>query len=296
MTSIGTGPGSRSDRSVEARVDSCARTNPDRSNRVMERLAEETSVRMIGILFLLLALRGPLLAEDDAALVTEYEAIAKGYEQALEEFFKPLQDTKGEAGVQIDWTKHPLKEWLPKALDLAERAKGKDAAVLVLVWILTHSNDRGDAPDGLHESTLKTLLDVHISSPLLERVPQAIHYDCSWTLGRTKAEEALATLVEKSPHAEVRAAALYHAAVMLTEDPALTAADRDRAKAHFERLKTEFGETRWGKLAKGYLFEIEHLQVGQKAPDFEATDVEGATFKLSDFRGKVVVVKFWGFW
>jgi hypothetical protein len=38
------------------------------------------------------------------------------------------------------------------------------------------------------------------------------------------------------------------------------------------------------------------LIVGCRAPDFEATDVDGVRFKLSDYRGKVVVLDFWGFW
>jgi hypothetical protein len=38
------------------------------------------------------------------------------------------------------------------------------------------------------------------------------------------------------------------------------------------------------------------LEVGHRAPDFEAKDIEGVAFKLSDYRGKVVVLDFWGFW
>ena len=45
-----------------------------------------------------------------------------------------------------------------------------------------------------------------------------------------------------------------------------------------------------------HLFEIEHLQVGCTAPDIAGVDVEGAAFKLSDYRGKVVLLDFWGFW
>jgi cytochrome oxidase Cu insertion factor (SCO1/SenC/PrrC family) len=40
----------------------------------------------------------------------------------------------------------------------------------------------------------------------------------------------------------------------------------------------------------------EGREVGDRAPDFEAKDVEGKTFKLSDYRGQVVVLDFWGFW
>ena len=33
-----------------------------------------------------------------------------------------------------------------------------------------------------------------------------------------------------------------------------------------------------------------------KAPDFEVRDLDGKTVKLSDFRGKVVVIDFWATW
>ncbi len=38
------------------------------------------------------------------------------------------------------------------------------------------------------------------------------------------------------------------------------------------------------------------LDVGGKAPDFQGTTIDGETFKLSDYRGKVVLVDFFGFW
>ena len=32
------------------------------------------------------------------------------------------------------------------------------------------------------------------------------------------------------------------------------------------------------------------------APEIEAEDLDGVSFKLSDYRGKVVVLDFWGNW
>jgi peroxiredoxin len=40
----------------------------------------------------------------------------------------------------------------------------------------------------------------------------------------------------------------------------------------------------------------ERLQIGMEAPEIVGEDLDGAAFKLSDYRGKVVVVDFWGFW
>ena len=38
------------------------------------------------------------------------------------------------------------------------------------------------------------------------------------------------------------------------------------------------------------------LEVGKLAPDIEGEDVDGQKFKLSDYRGKVVLLDFWGHW
>jgi hypothetical protein len=36
--------------------------------------------------------------------------------------------------------------------------------------------------------------------------------------------------------------------------------------------------------------------IGELAPEIDGEDVDGNRFKLSDYRGKVVVVDFWGNW
>src|SRR5262249_30257230 len=57
-----------------------------------------------------------------------------------------------------------------------------------------------------------------------------------------------------------------------------------------------YGEETLGDLAKGQLFEIRNLGIGKTAPEIEGEDLDGTPFKLSDYRGKVVVIDFWGNW
>jgi hypothetical protein len=78
------------------------------------------------------------------------------------------------------------------------------------------------------------------------------------------------------------------------------AASEKEAGAVFERAVREFGDVKMseaegtvGEKAEGDLFEMRHLAVGKEAPDIEGEDQDGQKFKLSDYRGKVVLLDFW---
>ena len=51
-----------------------------------------------------------------------------------------------------------------------------------------------------------------------------------------------------------------------------------------------------GLQVDGEINRLLYLRVGAVAPDFDGETVDGEPFQLSDFRGKVTVVEFWGFW
>jgi thiol-disulfide isomerase/thioredoxin len=51
-----------------------------------------------------------------------------------------------------------------------------------------------------------------------------------------------------------------------------------------------------GEAAKTQLYELNHLTVGKVAPGIKGEDLDGKKFKLSDYRGKVVVLNFWASW
>ncbi len=49
-------------------------------------------------------------------------------------------------------------------------------------------------------------------------------------------------------------------------------------------------------LAAWYRFGTGKGAVGRAAPEIVGTDLDGRPMKLSDFRGKVVMLDFWGDW
>ena len=81
--------------------------------------------------------------------------------------------------------------------------------------------------------------------------------------------------------------------------------DRDKAlkeiEAVFEQAAQKYGAVKLpngdmvAERAKAELFGIRNLTVGKEAPDIEGEDEDGKRFKLSDYRGKVVLLDFWSF-
>ena len=106
----------------------------------------------------------------------------------------------------------------------------------------------------------------------------------------------LRTVMEKSPHRTARAGARFALAGFLVKDDDATAEAKAESRKLYDSVIREFADTPYAKRAEGELFEQDHLQIGKTAPDFEAKDQDGKSFKLSDYRGKVVVIDFWGFW
>ena len=64
--------------------------------------------------------------------------------------------------------------------------------------------------------------------------------------------------------------------------------------AGYAQITTQRGTL--GESAEAALFEMRNLQIGMEAPDIAAADLDGVDFKLSDYRGKVVLLDFWGNW
>jgi hypothetical protein len=81
--------------------------------------------------------------------------------------------------------------------------------------------------------------------------------------------------------------------------------DYDRAIKQIEgvflRAAEKYGDVKLpggatvAERARAELFEIRNLSVGKEAPDIEGEDQDGKRIKLSDYRGKVVLLDFWSY-
>jgi hypothetical protein len=66
--------------------------------------------------------------------------------------------------------------------------------------------------------------------------------------------------------------------------------------AKFGPESVPFRKTTYAEFARKTIYAMEHLKIGAVAPDIAANDLDGVGFKLSDYRGKVVMLDFWGYW
>jgi hypothetical protein len=221
----------------------------------------------------------------------EYSALERDFGSAQDAYYAPYQNAKTDEErqrIRLDPNQEPTRLFLPRFQDLALRAKGTEGGARSLLWIVGNSPEENTAPA---RAAVDELLANYLDSPRLSELSQQLQY-VAGRIGTSRAKEVLQKIGKDSPHGEVRASALFTLGTLLPQDKAGAA----EAKTLFERVKKEYQGTIWAERAEATLFELEHLQIGMVAPDFEATDEKGASYKLSDYRGKVVVLDFWGFW
>lgn len=215
----------------------------------------------------------PPSTEADAAiasLIAEYEKSGLGYDKAYEAY-------------------------RDRFTDFAAAHRGTEAEVRALLWLIQQT--WWLRKSGTMEETswplAADLIDRHADSPQL-----AMLAEYQYVFGRKQRPELFATLIEVSPHASVKAAAHLGLARL---EPARN--DDGEPNEHYALLLNEFADETWrlstyGAIADAFLnpHPAIALEVGQLAPEIVGVDPKGNPMRLSDFRGKVVMLDFWGHW
>lgn len=191
----------------------------------------------------------------------------------------------------------PKDEFAAELTAIAESAKGTAVAARAwfdLLQLGTMLDDRA-----LFERALARLLADHLQSPEVANLTLELTYGVrDWSA--QLAADALRKILAANPAKGVQANGLAQLALLVGLDPRFGEAGRAEAEALLARIEKEYPSSDFigmtgAEFAAGARHEMDHLRVGQVAPDFEMTDQEGARFRLSDYRGRVVVLDFWGF-
>lgn len=249
----------------------------------------------------LLALLLPLLPaqEEPGAVETparQYAKLNESYEAASRKWmsdYRAAAQAKDRKAIDELMKNRAEAEFLPRFLALAEEHAGTGDAVPFLVWVAT----RGFTDRDAMLAAITTLVDDHVASA--ELAPVASRLDSfAHTLGKQRVREMLTRIVEHNGHPEVQAHALMARGEMYVGTRAGDATDEQRAAAlaDLRRAAALTGDGKLAERAKNAVHEEENLGVGKVAPDIVGQDLDGVEFKLSDYRGKVVMLDFWGDW
>lgn len=184
--------------------------------------------------------------------------------------------------------------------------------------------NRTEFPQGLHDGSVERIIKVirrdHLRSDKLGPIIDRLRYQY-----RIEYEPLLLQLAMKSPHRNIRGLARLALARFLNDRRRMAdlVVDRPELKKRYAVLfgknylkvsqqlagvkriegifknATQFkdvdgplGET-VANQAKAELYELRHLSIGKQVPEIIGKDQDGKTFKLSDYRGKVVLLYFW---
>ena len=244
------------------------------------------------------------------------------YDSAFGEFVKNMRAAKPAERAAVSKT-NPVPEFAEKFRTLASDNPDSEIEATALAWLASNSDQADEKV-----SALATMLEKYADSPAMKEATSAI------ASGKPsqEAEDNLRSIMKNSPHREARGAAAHHLVSYFDRYGSLSdrvddLAKNPRAAKHFgeEGLKylrnmkvddadiealyetivkdysdvviSQFGrETIIGEAAENALFEIRHLSMGCVAPDIEGRDLDGKEFALSEYRGKVVMLDFWGDW
>lgn len=214
-----------------------------------------------------------------ASAVWAQEPAADSYPELIAAF---------ERAAASDGPEAAAAQYAPRFLAAAQRVHGTAAAVPLLQWVALHG--------GLAKETgtaIEALLADHLTDPALasvaDRLPHLITYG-------TVTAEPLQRLLAASLHPEVEARARFASASLTF---ARLDASREELMTARENLGKAFDLTKDKALAAratSMATDDRSLAVGSVGPEIAGFDLDGAPFRLSDYRGKVVVLDFWGDW
>lgn len=274
-------------------------------------------MRPTALVAALCMLVSPALAQDVAAAKKECAEIRKEIDAAYAAYREAFAKVRDSDEYKIAYARYKASQYedegalatlrrladgvpRPDMADFAPRFAvgalanaGTNAAVPYLEWL----SSRG-GPE-LARGAVSTLIASHTASPLIGDIAEGIHR-LGYVVGRDRARELATAIIDHNADDEIKAAAYFgrgsnygvrkgREVVLTDEEEMLKQAD---IAACVKLAPGSISALR----AAAPTFEKERLQIGMVSPDITGKDVDGVQFKLSDYRGKVVVLDFWGDW
>ena len=281
---------------------------------------------MRSILVSFLTCMGALTAGEDQKLQSprqQYEELLKEYVTAERECLRAMTEAKTPDEGRAAAAKFPDQgRFANQFLDLAEKHPDDPVAIDAITWVF----EGGKQIVGpIYDRAVDLVLKDHITSgraaPAYRCIALVAH---DWS---RKAERLFRETLVKNRQRDVRAWSHFGLGQILRlrvkwGKPTDTEAGQllREAEEHYELVAEEAGDIKppqelmeafaepgkygsiWpvgaslAEIAQQELFVLRHLAIGDVAPEIKGEDIDDRPMKLSDYRGKVVVLDFWGHW
>lgn len=252
--------------------------------------------------------------QEPTTLAERYAAVIKKYNEAMREFRKVYSEAEPDERQKLFQEKYPQPESYAAEIMSIAREHAKDPATVEgLKWVAQSS--RGES----QQEALDIMFAHHFNSDAMADIAARMAFDTG-----AQTEKRLRHLAKKSTSKRTKGIATYSLARYLAYAArAKQYVEESQQAADFYKDKLEYlkqlkvdnkeliqlyeivqkdyadvttGRETLGESAESALFELRNLQIGMVAPDIVGADLDGVEFKLTDYRGKVVLLDFWGHW
>ncbi|MCE9529781.1 MAG: TlpA family protein disulfide reductase [Planctomycetes bacterium] len=256
----------------------------------------------------------------------QYELLLKQFAKDQAEYAKRLEAAPDRAAqTKLFRESSPYPVFAGRFLELAKKHPTDAAAYDCLLWIVRNA-ECGPLCEAPYSQAVEMLARHYAQHKDGERC-----FDAMLESAFLSSAKYLEAVFAKHPDRDVRGRAGYQLAMFLkqycatmdrlreqpenaknaelfmgpalvktltTTDPAplLRQAEEVLDRVRKEYALVEYKDSFLVKLAERELFEMRHLAIGKSIPEIDGEDTAGNKLKLSDYRGKVVVLVFWGTW
>lgn len=219
--------------------------------------------------------------EEQSALYEEYQAKVKAAEAA------------GEAAPAMPAMRMrpDFEPFVASLMGWADEADAEDAA---LYYTKVVDLD-GMGADSVGRDAFDRLVNDHPESPSWARLGGKLT-----NLGRMLGDEEYAgevmAILRESPHGNVRGWVALVDNTGMIENAELSSDSYATAKRALLAAMKQADDKALRNEIEAVIELREKFGVGATAPDIVGTDLDGVEFKLSDYKGKIVFLDFWGDW
>jgi hypothetical protein len=234
-----------------------------------------------------LALGASFAAPRDLGDPGDVGALLESYDNAEAEWKQRVRDADSKARRDLR-KNHPAATFWERFDAAANAGEGR-----ALFWMATHLRDKGLKSSEVKEEKpvlYGRLFEQHVAADwfddVLKQLPREKRYfEQSQIVGFYE------QVIAKNEGAAIRAHAMFRLGSLLMDSD--DSAEQEAGKGWLQKAIEAGPDTDYGMKARAELY---RPVVGEAAPDFKGKTLDGYEFNLSDYRGKVVLLDFYGFW